>query len=95
MKKRALVPTEITEVVSITCDKCKKEVTDDPMEAQEFISINIDCGYMSILGDGNRYSVDLCQHCVKEVLGPYLRLTANYISGQVFDLNEEIARTSI
>ncbi len=68
---------------SITCDKCVFEVlvdeddekyeTADILEAQEFVKINIECGFNAKLGDGNRYTLDLCQHCTVDLLGPYLQ----------------------
>lgn len=59
------------EMKSITCDCCKKEY-DDTMEIQEFLSYNDTAGYSSIFGDMNRLSLDLCQYCIKELLGKYL-----------------------
>lgn len=60
---------------TIACDKCGR--TDDVggMEAQEFLRHADGAGYGSVFGDGNRVEIDLCQHCVKEVLGPWLRVT--------------------
>ena len=65
-------------LVAVTCDKCKKEY-DDIMEMQEFLHYENDAGYGSVMGDGNRLRMDLCQHCVKEVLGEFIRTEGNYI----------------
>lgn len=62
-----------SELKSITCDCCKKEY-DDVMETQEFLSYKDTAGYSSIFGDMNRLSLDLCQYCVKKLLGKYLRI---------------------
>lgn len=63
-------------VKQIRCDRCDRlaEVGDAELEFQEFVSINQQAGYASIFGDGNHVQVDLCQHCLKDVLGPWLRI---------------------
>ena len=59
----------------LTCDICKKvyDCITEPFETQEFQHIKIDAGYESIFGDGNKFEVDICQHCFKKLLGEYLR----------------------
>ena len=52
------------------CNKCKKEVTDE-MELQEMYSIRFKGGYTSVFGDGNNVSCDLCQQCLKELIGDF------------------------
>lgn len=63
-------------VKQIRCDRCDRlaEVGDAELEFQEFVSIDLKAGYASIFGDGNHVQVDLCQHCLKDVLGPWLRI---------------------
>ena len=63
-------------VKQIRCDRCDRlaEVGDAELEFQEFVSINQQAGYASIFGDGNHVQVDLCQHCLKDVLGRWLRI---------------------
>jgi hypothetical protein len=63
-------------VKQIRCDRCDRlaEVGDAEMEFQEFVSINQKAGYASIFGDGNHVQLDLCQHCLKDVFGPWLRI---------------------
>ena len=66
----------------IICNKCGKRVLEfsdktdrtgkDIIEAQEFLRYEKSCGYGSIFGDEALYEIHLCQHCVKEVLGPYM-----------------------
>jgi hypothetical protein len=60
-------------LVSITCDKCgktfeNKEEIPDIFEIQEFFHIKNRGGYGSVFGDGDLLSIDLCQHCMKEIL---------------------------
>lgn len=63
-------------VKQIRCDRCDRlaEVGDAELEFQEFVSINQQAGYASIFGDGNHVQVDLCQHCLNDVLGRWLRI---------------------
>lgn len=60
----------------ITCDICGTTYSyeDDVMEMQEFTCIRKRCGYSSVFGDGDVMEVDICQHCLKEKLGEYMRL---------------------
>lgn len=76
MKNYIKVQKTVSEICSITCDACNVEYKDS-METQEFLNYNDTCGYMSIFGDNNRISLDLCQHCIKRLLGKYIRIT-NY-----------------
>lgn len=52
------------------CDKCKKEITTD-VELQEAYSIHFTGGYFSVFGDTNEIECDLCQHCLKELIGDF------------------------
>lgn len=63
-------------VKQIRCDRCDRlaEMGDSELEFQEFVSIDRKAGYASIFGDGNHVQVDLCQHCLKDTLGPWLRI---------------------
>ena len=69
------IPTTKPELVSIVCDRCKKEkdTMNDIMDIQEWLHINFVGGYASIFGDLDEYECDLCQQCTKEILGKYLR----------------------
>lgn len=66
----------VLEVAAFICDRCQRRVTpDDPDNGfHETLSIAYSGGFCSIFGDGCRVSIDLCQHCVKETLGPWLRI---------------------
>jgi len=68
--------TEIKEhlsLSSVVCDKCGKTMN-DAYEIQECLSIHEQCGYGSVFGDGNEIELDLCQDCLKELLGDYIRV---------------------
>lgn len=58
-----------------TCDRCGRHAEAHDFECPELLSINHKVGYSSIFGDTNRISMDLCQHCVKEVLGQWITIT--------------------
>lgn len=58
------------EVVSVICDRCKGEFED---EIQEFHHIRFTGGYGSVFGDGSRVECDLCQRCLKELVGEFCR----------------------
>lgn len=75
MKNMEIVTQKVEQVVSFTCDCCKKEYN-DILEMQEFLSWEDTCGYGNIVfGDLNLVKIDLCQYCVKKLLGDYIRVT--------------------
>lgn len=61
----------------LQCDRCGRTGERDGLDCEfhEFTSISYRAGYGSIFGDGNTVEADLCQHCVKGVLGPWLRIS--------------------
>lgn len=71
-KEKEIVEKIVTDIV---CDKCNKlfNYETDVMEFQEILSIDFWGGYLSVFGDGVNVKCDLCQHCLKELLGDYLR----------------------
>lgn len=64
----------VREISGYICDRCGREAEVGDMEAEEFISIEQVGGYRSIFGDGNQISTDICQHCLKDILGEWLRV---------------------
>ena len=68
-------------LLSITCDVCGSKFTrkdDEPWdtyEVQEFVSISFTAGYSSVFGDENKVELDICQHCLKQKLGDFVRIT--------------------
>ena len=54
----------------LICDRCKQEVIGD-MELQETHSIRFTGGYSSVFGDGSDVSCDLCQQCIKKLIGDF------------------------
>lgn len=62
-------------VKQIRCDRCDRLAELGEVEFHEAVSIDLEAGYASIFGDGNDVQVDLCQHCLKATLGPWLRVS--------------------
>ena len=61
---------EVELISSIVCDKCKKEIyPEDTIEWQEIFCIRLQGGYGSVFGDGNKVKIDLCQHCLYDLIG--------------------------
>jgi len=50
---------------------------DPDCEHQERIAIRFRAGYESVFGDGNLVEADFCQHCLKDLLGQWLRVTSD------------------
>jgi len=73
MKHTILETEQVEKIEAITCDACKVKY-DDPMELQEFLCYEDRGGYSSVFGDMYLIQIDLCQHCVKELLGKYVRV---------------------
>lgn len=85
MKNYKIEMREVPQVVSITCDICKKEY-DDVFDLQEFLHYTNHCGYASVFGDGNVMELDMCQHCQKNLLGKYFRVLGKYFRVSAGDL---------
>jgi len=66
----------VQEVAACTCDRCGRRMTpdDDQWEWYERVSLDWRGGFGSVFGDGAHMSLDLCQQCVRDTLGPWLRV---------------------
>jgi len=68
----------VSTLAAYTCDCCGRESTiSDDYEASEFISLEYVGGYQSIFGDGTHVSIDICQYCLKDKLGTWLKTTSH------------------
>lgn len=63
------VLTSTNELISVICDRCKKEYPADSMGRDEFHYIR----YTSAFGDGNVVSCDLCSDCLYELIKTFCR----------------------
>jgi len=67
---------EIQQMKVFVCDKCGKKYTgeeEDSIDLQETYSIRFVGGYSLVFCDMSEVSCDLCQHCLKELIGDFCR----------------------
>ncbi|EMY0638628.1 hypothetical protein AB7340_21565 [Providencia alcalifaciens] len=69
------IPNKTIVISAKSCDKCHFHAEKDTPEFHEFLSIDRQAGFGSVFGDGNRLKLDLCQHCVKELLNSWLSVS--------------------
>jgi hypothetical protein len=75
MKKYKQTKISVNEIESIVCDICGMiATTKDFTEFQEMIQIKHSCGYGSIFGDESDIECDICQTCLKKLLGKHLKV---------------------
>lgn len=70
-------------VSQISCDRCGATADHAEHEFNHFHSIGIDATWGSPFGDGNRAEIDLCHSCLKELLGPWLRMSVQGWARQI------------
>lgn len=70
------IETHDHEAKVVICDRCAKRMSDDaPYEGyNNRTQIRFRAGYASLFGDGNKVEGDLCDQCLHDLLGPYLRV---------------------
>lgn len=70
------IETHNHEAKVVICDRCCKRMSDDePYEGYNSrTQIRFRAGYCSLFGDGNKVEGDLCDKCLHDLLGPYLRV---------------------
>jgi hypothetical protein len=77
-RRPSMVQTEFNqpEVTVVICDRCSKRMSEgDPGSGfQNRTQIRFRAGYGSLFGDGNKVEGDLCDQCLVDLLGPYLRV---------------------
>jgi len=78
------VQKDVEKVVAKQCDRCKKEYAmptidnvNTVLETQEFLHIRFTGGYASVFGDETTVECDLCQHCLKSLIGEYVRCSGD------------------
>jgi len=65
-------------LTAIECDICHKIYNGNLIfEIQEFHHIKFQAGFASVFGDGLIVSCDICQHCLKKLIGNYCRIEEN------------------
>lgn len=75
MEKFKIVNVIQNQLISITCDKCKKEFETESWDVGVNLiqKIRDTGGYASKFGDMDRYEADFCDECWFELIGPYIR----------------------
>lgn len=73
----------ILAVSGATCDRCGSAMPAGSAQFRESISIDKLCGSSSIFGNGKLLRLDLCERCLQEVLGPWLRVIEPISTAQV------------
>ncbi len=75
MKIFKTINSALEKVEKKMCDVCRIEYSaeEQPFEFQEFAEISFRGGYGSVFGDGDDFELDICQHCLKEKLGAFIR----------------------
>jgi len=72
MLKTKKVMQELGQITSIVCDRCGEEIKpSNIIEWQESYSISFIGGYSSVFGDGAIVTCDLCQQCLKTLIGDF------------------------
>jgi hypothetical protein len=87
----------VQEMATCTCDRCGRRMTPDgdPLEWYEKVSLDWCGGLGSVFGDGAHVSVDLCQQCVRDTLGPWLRIDAPSTAGTPEALRSIVCRPGV
>lgn len=63
-------------VSQLCCDRCGAEARHDAGDGfNNFLQVEFDGSWGSAIGDGTHVEIDLCHACLKELLGPWLRLS--------------------
>lgn len=66
------VQQEINKPITVTCDICHTTFEWDSCDAEEFEFIRRIGGYSSVFGDEYSVELDICQHCLKKMIGRYV-----------------------
>ena len=72
---REMRQKSIQEVSALLCDRCGRKASAEEMEFGDFTCIEYVGAYNSIFGDGSHISLDICQYCLKETLGNWLKIS--------------------
>lgn len=74
MEKTHIESKSVDVLDAILCDVCGSRIaSEDHAEYPELIRVGGVGGYGSVIGDGVRWSLDICQHCFVERLGPFIQ----------------------
>lgn len=88
MKNLHTTSDSILTIAETVCDRCGAVMPASSAEFNECLSIDKTCGDGSVFGAGKSLRLDLCQDCVDDVLGPWLRVVEPIAPSQVEELAE-------
>jgi len=78
MKTYVKEKIEVRNLNKVQCDVCKKEANIEDVDEMSFIQemthISYTGGYGSIFGDMNKIELDICDKCLNEQLGNFIRV---------------------
>jgi len=63
------------EILTLICDSCDEQVTNNDPAFYEYICVNHHCGDATIHGKGNQLMMDLCQDCFAKICFDHFTLT--------------------
>lgn len=76
MEETASRMREEEAAIAHVCDSCGKR-EESPEEVQEWLSWRHRGGYLSVFGDGEDLSLDLCQDCTRNLLSSFIQKNGN------------------
>jgi len=86
------IETFILEPEEKKCNRCKRAFkynSDNMIEWQEFFHVEFEGGYGFIFGDEGKVTLDVCQTCVRVVLGEYLEVSSDWMDQVNQDREQE------
>lgn len=87
MKFQRKQPQGHKKVVALQCDRCGNRYKRGSNEFDEFTSIDHKAtGEASIFGHASSVRLDLCQHCLKDVLGEWLQVEEATSSKKAYEV---------
>jgi hypothetical protein len=70
-----IIEQKVHKLVWTECDRCKKVIPpDDIIENQELCVLSFTGGYGSVFGDEADVECEICQNCLKEIIGGFCRI---------------------
>lgn len=75
MKEYAQEQVQIERLNTVQCDVCKRTDDAESLELHSYLSIDDVGGFGSVFGDMNTIELDMCQYCMMDLLGSYIRVS--------------------
>lgn len=88
MKNLHTTSDSVLAISETVCDRCGAVMPAGTSEFNECLSIDKTCGEGSVFGTDKLLRLDLCQDCVDDVLGPWLRVVEPIAPSKLEQLTE-------